>query len=202
MNYGAYSSLPYRSSLYSGYGGYGGYSGYGNYSGYGGYGMYGTNGYPSFNNQDDAERRFIQFAEERSRSTFSNIENVVSAVNSLAMMLDNTFFALTSSFRAVLSVAEHFGRLRSVFGHIWYSINILRLFTWFYRKVLALLGRKVPNSKTNIAWKEVTGSNIGSAGGGSSSSTWSTLTFVGLLVSAPYFISKLLPKYEGKVIDF
>lgn len=82
-------------------------------------------GYPG-QMTDDHERRFIQFAEAKSRSTFASVENVVRAFNSLAMMVDNTFFAMTSSFRAVLSVAENFGRLRATFGHIWYSVNIFR----------------------------------------------------------------------------
>lgn len=46
--------------------------------------------------------RFIQMAEESSRPTFDSIQSVVNAVGSIAMMLENTFFALTSSFRAIL----------------------------------------------------------------------------------------------------
>lgn len=46
--------------------------------------------------------RFIQMAEENSRPTFDSIQSVVNAVGSVAMMLENTFFALTSSFRAIL----------------------------------------------------------------------------------------------------
>lgn len=179
LSYGSYGSYPYRSSLYSGYGNYG---------------MYGMGGYSNFNNQDDAERRFIQFAEDRSRNTFANIENIVRAVNSLAMMLDNTFFAITSSFRAVLSVAEHFGRLRSVFGHIWYSINIFRLFGWFYRRIMRFMGKNVPSSGSSIAWKEATGGINNKQPSGSG---WSTVAFLGILMSAPYVLSKLLPKYEG-----
>lgn len=167
------------------------------YGGYGMYGMSGMGGYSGFNNQDDAERRFIQYAEERSRNTFANIENVVRAVSSLAMMLDNTYFAITSSFRAVLSVAEHFGRLRSVFGHIWYSVNIFRLFSWFYRRIMRLMGKNIPNSGTSLAWKEATGVAIPKE---SSGSHWSTVAFFGLLMSAPYLLSKLLPKYDGKFL--
>lgn len=101
-------------SSYGGYGGIGGYNGYNSLGGYPG------------QMTDDHERRFIQFAEEKSRSTFASVENVVRAFNSLATMVDNTFFAMTSSFRAVLSVAENFGKLRTMFGHIWYSVNIFR----------------------------------------------------------------------------
>lgn len=125
-NYNSYGSygLPYRSP-YSSLGTYG--SSYGGYGGYGGgYNSYNSlGGYPNLTG-DDHERRFIQYAEEKSRNTFASVESVVRAFNSLAMMVDNTFFAMTSSFRAVLSVAENFGRLRTMFGHIWYSVNIFR----------------------------------------------------------------------------
>lgn len=124
-NYNTYGSygLPYRSP-YSSFGSFG--SSYGGYGGYGGYNSYNSlGGYPG-QTSDDNERRFIQYAEEKSRSTFASVEGVVRAFNSLAMMVDNTFFAMTSSFRAVLSVAENFGRLRTLFGHIWYSVNIFR----------------------------------------------------------------------------
>lgn len=167
---------------------------YGNY----GYGMYNMSGFPTYGtNPNDAERRFVQFAEQQSRSTFANIENIVQAVSSFAMMLDNTFFAMTSSFRAVLSVAEHFGRMRSVFGHIWYTINIFRLFNWFYKKFLQLLGKKVVNN-SSLAWKEAATGKVVEKGS-SVGSNFSTLAFLGLIISTPYLVSKFLPKYEGEL---
>ncbi|XP_044263771.1 probable peroxisomal membrane protein PEX13 [Tribolium madens] len=183
LGYGGGYGMPYRSSMYNSYGSYGGYN------------MYGMGGYPSFGVNDDAERRFIQYAEESSRHTFASVESIVRAVNSISMMLDNTFFAMTSSFRAVLSVADNFGRLRSMFGHIWYSVNIFRLFNWLYRKFMWLIGRKVPNSAASLAWKQAGGAPPTGPAPGSS---WPTLAFLGVLVSAPYIISKFLPKYEDK----
>lgn len=41
-------------------------------------------------------------AEENSRPAFDSIQSLVNAVGGVAMMLENTFFALTSSFRAIL----------------------------------------------------------------------------------------------------
>lgn len=190
--------MPYRSSMYNSYG-----SSYG-----GGYGS-GYNSYNSYGNyqpltMDDHERRFIQYAEESSRNTFASVEGIVRAFNSIAMMLDNTFFAMTSSFRAVLSVAENFGRLRTMFGQIWYSVNIFRFFTWLYRKFLRLLGHKVPSSNVSTAWSQAK-SGVGGAPAvpgspGSAGSSWPTIAFLGVLVSAPYIISKFLPKYEGKCL--
>lgn len=166
-----------------------------------GYGMYGMGaGYPTYTTSPDgdAERRFIQYAEQQSRSTFANIENIVQAVSSFALMLDNTFFAMTSSFRAVLSVAEHFGRLRSVFGHIWYTINIFRLFKWMYRKFLELVGERVPSSGSSLAWKEATGRTVTEKAPSGVGSNFSTLAFLGLIISTPYLVSKFLPKFEGE----
>lgn len=127
LGYGNYNSyLSYSSPYRSPYNSFGSFGSHGGYGGIGGYNSYSSfSGYPG-PIADDHERRFIQFAEEKSRSTFASVENVVRAFNSLAMMVDNTFFAMTSSFRAVLSVAENFGKLRTMFGHIWYSVNIFR----------------------------------------------------------------------------
>lgn len=143
--------------------------------------------------------RFIQYAEERSRHTFSSIENVVRAFSSISMMLDNTFFAMTSSFRAVLSVAENFGRLRSVFGQIWYSINIFRLFNWLYRKLRSMFGLKVTENAKSLAWNEAMSGAVAEAAGNSGGANWSALAFLGIIISAPYVISKFLPKYEGEI---
>lgn len=186
-SYGSYGT-PYRSSPYaSSYGG-----GYNN-----NYSMYDP-GY----SRDDHERRFIQYAEENSRQTFASVESVVRAFNSLAMMLDNTFFAMTSSFRAILGVAENFGRLRTMFGHIWYSVNIFRFISWLYRKTRQMLGLKVSHNASSLAWKEAAHASAGAIGGNGpppSGSSWPTLAFLGVIISAPYIISKFLPKYEDKL---
>lgn len=142
----------YGNSFSSGYnslGGYGGYGGgyssgsYGSYgSGYGngmGYGMGGM-GYNRFGNATnpmDPESRFIQIAEESSRPAFQSIESLVSAIGNIAAMLDSTFFAITSSFRAILGVAANFGRLRGVFAQFWSTFAILRGLSWIYKKLVS-----------------------------------------------------------------
>ncbi|KAK5648650.1 hypothetical protein RI129_003542 [Pyrocoelia pectoralis] len=187
-----YSSMGYQSPMYNSYG-------YGNSSyGYGNHGMYGVDSYSNYGPRDDAERRFIQFAEDSSRHTFASVESVVRAVSSISMMLDNTLFAMTSSFRAILSVAENFGRLRTLFGHIWYSLNIFRLFRWLYKKLMVLMGYKVMDNAANKAWREayVKDSSANPAGGGYN---WPIVAFFGVIISAPYLISKfLLPKCEDR----
>lgn len=137
----------YGNSFGAGYnsfgGGYGGYSSgysnnfgasYGNYgSGYGMGGM-GYNRFGNTANSMDPESRFIQIAEESSRPAFQSIESLVSAIGNIAAMLDSTFFAITSSFRAILGVAANFGRLRGVFAQFWSTFAILRSLSWIYKK--------------------------------------------------------------------
>ncbi|KAK5882040.1 hypothetical protein CesoFtcFv8_020670 [Champsocephalus esox] len=99
----SYSS--FNSSSYSPYGGsmYGGYSpySYGGGGGGGGYGMGGGYGRPP-HTEEVAPSRFVQQAEESSRGAFQSIESIVQAFGSVSMMLDATFSAVYSSFRAVL----------------------------------------------------------------------------------------------------
>lgn len=126
----------YMSSAYSPYGNMNPYgmSRYGNM--YGG-GVYG-NGMSMYGNQMrdpmDPESRFIQLAEESSRPAFQSIESLVMAIGNIAAMLDSTFFALTSSFRAILGVAANVGQLRGVFAQFWSTFALIRGVTWLYRK--------------------------------------------------------------------
>lgn len=148
-----YNSYGYGSGLNSFGGGFG--SSYGGYGGYGNYGSYGG-GYNRFGNANenpmDPENRFIQIAEESSRPAFQSIESLVGAIGNIASMLDSTFFAITSSFRAILGVAANFGRhllikiskfctmlsfpgrLRGVFGQFWQSFAIFRGLSWLFNK--------------------------------------------------------------------
>lgn len=131
---GQYGSGLYGNSMYgNSYNSFGGvmspYYRYGNYPS-----MY-TNG---FNNRMgdpmDPESRFIQIAEESSRPAFQSIESLVMAIGNIASMLDSTFFALTSSFRAILGVAANFGQLRGVFAQFWSTFALLRGVSWLYKK--------------------------------------------------------------------
>lgn len=129
--YGMYGSGGYG-GMGGSYGGMGG--GYGSYGGYSGYGGYGNRFGMAGNNPMDPENRFIQIAEESSRPAFQSIESLVNAIGNIAAMLDSTFFAITSSFRAILGVAANFGRLRGVFAQFWSTFAIFRGLNWLYRK--------------------------------------------------------------------
>lgn len=185
----------YGYGSYGGYGGnYGGYSGmgYGGYSGMGmGYGgtMYGGGGYGY---GMGPENRFIQMAEDSTRSAFQGIESLVRAFGSIAMMFDSTFFAVTNTFRAVLGVAENFGQIRSLFGQLWSSFALFRFINYLYRKVVSLFGVKFAQDLGGDAWNQAM-SETGELLPKSQTSSWPILMFLGMVVSAPYLIAKLLP---------
>ncbi|XP_034826404.1 peroxisomal membrane protein PEX13 [Maniola hyperantus] len=182
-----------------GYGmGYGGMQGYGGYSGYGmgGMGM-GMSPYGGYNRygpmHGDIENRFIQMAEENSRPAFDSIQSVVNAVGSVAMMLESTFFALTSSFRAILGVAENFGRLRSLFAQFWSTLAVVRSLNWLVRKLLVMLG--IRTECEFKAWAEaVQATQAGSASPEQKAkgSSWPILLFFGVIAAAPYIVLKML----------
>lgn len=134
------SSYGYGSGLGSfGGGGFGNYGGYGSYGGYGNFG-----GYNRFGNSNpmDPENRFIQIAEESSRPAFQSIESLVGAIGNIASMLDSTFFAITSSFRAILGVAANFGIIAfdiQKLLEICKRALFFRSITWSFWTVLAII---------------------------------------------------------------
>uniref|UniRef100_A0A182NNR9 Peroxisomal membrane protein PEX13 n=1 Tax=Anopheles dirus TaxID=7168 RepID=A0A182NNR9_9DIPT len=179
---GGYSSMDYY-----GHRGYGGYMGQG-YGGYGsaGYGNAGSYGYP--------EQRFIQLAEESSRPAFQILESLVGAVGNVAMMLDSTFFAVTSSFRAVLSVAANLAHLKGTFAQFWSSLAIVRAAVWLYKKLLYKL-RITKTDPTMEAFKEAfnmsTNNDSASNGRRTRSSSLLAALFMGFMLSVPYMLIKL-----------
>ncbi|KAG4066167.1 hypothetical protein HA402_014467 [Bradysia odoriphaga] len=223
-SYGSYGGVGsmYGNSMYgspyssygSGYG-YGsglnsfGGSGFGSYGGgmgsYGGYGSYGG-GYNRFGgNPMDPENRFIQIAEESSRPAFQSIESLVGAIGNIASMLDSTFFAITSSFRAILGVAANFGRLRGVFGQFWQSFAIFRGLTWLFNKILYWLriSKLDPSSlafsEAFAAAQEGLDSNV--KPNERKPSAWPVLVFLGFIFTAPYLIMKLLGTVTSSALE-
>jgi len=59
------------------------------------------------------------------------------------MLLESTYFALTNSFRAILSVADNIGRLRSTIGQLLSTFALIRVMKWIYRKILFTLGKLI-----------------------------------------------------------
>lgn len=253
-SYGGYGGMSSYSG-YGGLGGYGSYGsgyggGYGSYGspysslmsyGRGGYGGYGMNGQmPHMPGQDNRYSTnnydlrfltccpfcsFIQMAEESSRPAFQSLESMVHAFGSVSMMLESTFFAIHSSFRAVLGVAENFGRMRGMLAQVFSALTIFKAVRWAYHQLLVLLGnfasltrihKKINFSNsvgirkrgsTEKIWAEATAdSGMASIGGpqgaeARKSSAWPIVMFMSLVMGGPYLIWKLLRSVLSNVPD-
>ncbi|KYN00035.1 Peroxisomal membrane protein PEX13 [Cyphomyrmex costatus] len=198
-DYRPYSSN-YGYSSY-GYGGYGGYRGYGGYGSFGSYIPYSGNSYGQIGGHSgDVENRFQQYAEESTRSTFRVVETVLHTFSSLTMLLESTYFALTNSFRAILSVADNIGRLRSTIGQLLSTFALIRVMKWIYRRILFMLGLQSQNTvedlwqqsisqltnreQTPITMMTTTTTN-------EKISPWMNILLLGVFVAIPYLIHKI-----------
>jgi Peroxin 13, N-terminal region len=85
--------------------------------------------------------RFIAAAEESTQHAFQSLESIVRAFGSISMMLDSTFNAVHSSFRAVLGMADQFSRLRSHLSRVFSALAIFRTAKWAYLKLLYFMGQ-------------------------------------------------------------
>nr|XP_049701614.1 probable peroxisomal membrane protein PEX13 [Helicoverpa armigera] len=183
MGMGSYGMGSYGMGGYGGYGGYG-MGGMGGMGGmYGGYNRYGG----------EIESRFIQLAEESSRPAFETIQGVVHAFGGVAMMLESTYFALTSSFRAILGVAENFGRLRSLFAQFWSTFAVIRTLNWIIRKLMVIIGIRTENEFK--AWAEAVAAtqDVPTPGApGPRTSGWPVIMFLGIVAAAPYLVFKMI----------
>ncbi|XP_053675112.1 peroxisomal membrane protein PEX13 [Anopheles nili] len=195
MMYGNRYGFPGQSGYgYSPYGGYSSmdYYGHRNYGGYMGQGFGG--GYGNMGGFNYPEQRFIQLAEESSRPAFQILESLVGAVGNVATMLDSTFFAVTSSFRAILSVAANLAHLKGTFAHVWSSLTIVRTAVWLYKKLLYKL-RITKTDPTMEAFKEafnISSSNENAPNGSKTrSSSLLAALFMAFMLSVPYMLIKL-----------
>ncbi|XP_012257895.2 peroxisomal membrane protein PEX13 [Athalia rosae] len=180
--YGSYGST----MNYRGYGGYGGYGSYGAYGSMPGYNSYNQFGGPS----GDAENRFVQIAEESTRPAFQSIESMVQTFSSVTMMLESTFFAMTSSFRAILSVADNVGRLRSMFGQFLNTFALIRFMKWLYWKCMYILGLRPDDPNSESLWRQTAMEVMNGERTGPSS--WPILMFLSMLFAIPYLVHKLV----------
>nr|CAD7433382.1 unnamed protein product [Timema monikensis] len=177
-----------------GYGGYGGSGGYGSYGGFGGFpGGYGMNRFGQMPS-NDPENRFIRMAEDSTRPAFQTLESMVQAFGSVSFMMESTFHAVYNTFRAVMGVAEHLGRMRAVFGQVLSTVAIYRFLLWAYRKFLYILGLAQSNPNQEGLWK-VAGTGTTEAGGqvmasASPRNRWPIIVYLLIVLGGPYFIWK------------
>ncbi|RWS01175.1 peroxisome biogenesis factor 13-like protein [Dinothrombium tinctorium] len=184
------------------------------HGGYAGYSSFGYNRYPAYGSAyPPAENDFFRLAEEGSRQAFHSIESIVQAFASVSMMLESTYFALQSSFRAVLGVAEQMASLKAHLVHVVSSLAILKTLKWFVQKVLYVLGivRTNPQSRERI-WKiaEATTSSNSDLNAdaifnsltderlaGSGFSSWPIIIFFSVVFGMPWLFWRFISSITG-----
>ena len=168
------------------------------YSPYGGmgYGSYGGMGYNRFGNAPGST--FARVAEENSRPAFQSIESIVHAVSSVAMMLDSSFQAVYSSFRAVIGVADNFSRLRTQLVQIFSALALIRTLRYMVRRLLEFL-RLRPAGQAEREWREALAQAAGSVPGPDGEpkkSAWPIFMFFGIILGGPWLIWKLISSFS------
>lgn len=173
-------------------GGYGSYGG--GYGSYGGYGL-GMNRFGSPFNRSGSSS-FVGRAEESSRAAFQSIESIVQAFGSVAMMLESTHFAMHNTFLAVLSMADHFSRLRTHLVSVLGAFTLFKAIRFIFRKISALLGFVKNQRLEDELWEDATGPVVSSGGHGGGDGkkpiSWPILLFFGVVLGTPLIIWKLL----------
>lgn len=204
FGYGSSFGNNFGNNYGSSFGGMGmGGMGFNSFSG--GYGGF-RNGIGS--NPLDPETRFIQMAEDSSRSAFQSIEQVVSTIGNIATMLDSTYFALTSSFRAILGLAANFSQMRGFLTRFFSTFTIFRSIIWLYKKLLFMAGLSKTNPTTvvnlNEAFKDaekVNSNDFFNSPSQQSSSGLPMVLFLAFVFSAPYLIMKLFGSLMNSTVD-
>lgn len=147
-------------------------------------------------------------AEESSRGAFQSIEQVVSTIGNIATMLDSTYFALTSSFRAILGLAANFSQMRGFLAKFFSTFTIFRTVIWMYRKLLFMMGisKTDPNTVVDLnkAFKDaenVNPSDFFNTAASSGSSGLPMVLFLAFVFSAPYLIMKLFGSLMNNTSD-
>lgn len=185
-----YSASPYTASPFTG-------SGYSTspfsvspfasspYSGFGPphYGQ----GPPGLANRDWTLSRL---AEERTRGAWESLDSVVQAVSSVSLLLENTSAALHNSFRAVVGVADHFGRLRRLFASLFLSVNLLRFLRWLLSRLERLIGLRRSGAELGHAWAGALPIGDGDDASAEGGPKWSSLLFLAVSLGAPWLLYK------------
>ncbi|KAB7495941.1 Peroxisomal membrane protein PEX13 [Armadillidium nasatum] len=196
----SYSNTSYSNPL--SYNAYSGYSPSYNRPFYGGYNSYSpyNNYYNSFGGPRLPHNSgFTEEAQESSREAFANIERIVHTFGSVNMMIESTYYALQSSFNAVLSVAENLSRLKEQFGQILSAFTLIRSIQWLLKRLFYLLGLRAQDPSTELAWKEAANASFEEFSGETSRrSAWPMMIFVASVYIGPVLMWKLINKMRRK----
>lgn len=181
--------------------------------GVGGFGGSSTPQYWRRNNltYDPAAHGVIsKLAEERTRSTFSSIETILDAVNSINTILESTYTAIYGSFRTITSVADHLIFVRNHLAEIALIPRVLQIVAGFCRWLLQVIGlgnsklaQRLGQRSDEHIWKEALAKDFSSEdikrllaqsddSAGPSSPLWPIFLFFSLVLGTPYIIWRLL----------
>lgn len=181
--------------MYSG-SGYGmGMSPYNGYRSYGGMnsGYFGQSSSIYGNNMNNPENQFVRLAEENTRPAFDTIQTVVQTFGSINMMFESTYYALHSSFRAVLSVVEQMSVLKLKFSEIMSAFTTLRFIRWLYNKFTGSQSR----SPLDASWRPTDSTSMPPVRDGASAPSpvnWPVLIYLTMTFAAPYLMWSMVSK--------
>lgn len=125
---------------------------------------------------------------------FQSVHSIVQAVSSISMMLESTYMAVNSSFRAVMDVADHFIRLKDSLTGVISVVNILSTIKWFFKRILYMFNMV---SEDQIWSDSLTKASAAVERGHLSildqkqQSSWPILMFLGVAIGAPYMIYQI-----------
>ena len=151
----------------------------------------------------ESESSFVRDAQESTRTAFSAIETLVRAVGSVALMLESTYMALSTSFRAILGLADHFTRMKSsLFGFISGLSFLSKLRGWLHL-LLVLLRVRSPlrDAEFNSAWETSAHAQIGDITSveqlvpDQKFSVWPFISFFTIILAVPYLLWKFTKSF-------
>ena len=122
---------------------------------------------------------------------------MVNGFNSVSAMFESTYYALHSSFRAVLSVVEQLTRVRAQFAHILSAFAAVRLVRRLYHRLLSLLLDIEPPENIGEQWDGGGGDGSFDVAGDRAAVNWPILLYTGLTVAAPYLTWKLVSSFAS-----
>lgn len=161
------------------------------------YGGYNANRYGlGYTNNNQPTSSFVEQAEQNSRVAFDSIHSIVQAFGSIAMMFESTFFAVHSSFRAVLGVADHFSRLRHNLVQAIGSNFAIKWLRNIVRRILVLIGLRNQASVEDV-WSEIKSVAVGESGLRDRYvwRSWPLLLFFGVVLGTPWLIWRFLSSF-------
>uniref|UniRef100_A0A6G1SA22 Peroxisomal membrane protein PEX13 n=1 Tax=Aceria tosichella TaxID=561515 RepID=A0A6G1SA22_9ACAR len=140
--------------------------------------------------------QMISGANQQIDETFQSIQSLVQAFSSISLMLESTYMAVHSSFRAVMDVADHFIRLKDSLSGFMSVMAIFNTIKWFFRRILYMLNlvgeeQIWSDSLTRATEAIKRGQQSITEHGRSQTSSWPMLMFLGVAIGAPYMIYQI-----------